>query len=106
MPPVYFCVIDVSAAAYACGMVAVVAQTIKSCLDQLPGDERTLVGFITFDSSLHFYNLKANLAAPQVGIFTHQLFYFLNRCCCMDGSNWCQNLHKAVAGMVKKSRAG
>lgn len=66
MPPVYFFVIDVSAAAYACGMVSVVASTIKSCLDQLPGDERTMVGFITFDSSLHFYNLKANLAAPQV----------------------------------------
>ena len=66
MPPVYFFVIDVSAAAYACGMVSVVASTIKACLDQLPGDERTLVGFITYDSSLHFYNLKANLAAPQV----------------------------------------
>lgn len=67
MPPVYFFVIDVSAAAYACGMVSVVASTIKACLDQLPGDERTLVGFITYDASLHFYNLKANLAAPQVG---------------------------------------
>jgi len=66
MPPVYFFAIDVSAAAYACGMVAVVAETIKSCLQQLPGDERTMVGFITYDSTLHFYNLKANLAAPQV----------------------------------------
>jgi hypothetical protein len=64
---VYFFVIDVSAAAYACGMVSVVSSTIKACLDQLPGDERTMVGFITFDASLHFYNLKANLAAPQVG---------------------------------------
>jgi hypothetical protein len=64
---VYFFVIDVSAAAYACGMVSVVASTIKACLDQVPGDERTMVGFITYDSSLHFYNLKANLAAPQVG---------------------------------------
>jgi hypothetical protein len=66
MPPVYLFVIDVSAAAFACGMVSVVASTIKACLDQLPGDERTLVGFITYDAHLHFYNLKANLAAPQV----------------------------------------
>jgi hypothetical protein len=73
MPPVYLFVIDVSAAAYACGMVSVVASTIKSCLDELPGDERTLVGFITYDASLHFYNLKANLAAPQVGGGTQQV---------------------------------
>jgi protein transport protein SEC24 len=66
MPPVYFFAIDVSAAAHACGMVSVVAQTIRACLDQLPGDERTQVGFLTYDSSLHFYNLKASLAAPQV----------------------------------------
>lgn len=66
MPPVYFFAIDVSQAAYACGMVAVAAATIKDCLDKLPGDERTMVGFLTYDSSLHFYNIKANLAAPQV----------------------------------------
>jgi protein transport protein SEC24 len=67
MPPVFFFAIDVSQAAYASGMVAVAAQTIKACLGELPGDERTLVGFLTYDSSLHFYNLKASLAAPQVG---------------------------------------
>lgn len=70
MPPVYLFVIDVSAAAFACGMVSVVASTIKACLDQLPGDERTLVGFITYDAHLHFYNLKANLAAPQMLVVT------------------------------------
>lgn len=70
MPPVYLFVIDVSAAAFACGMVSVVAHTIKDCLDQLPGDERTLVGFITYDAHLHFYNLKANLAAPQVRVLS------------------------------------
>jgi protein transport protein SEC24 len=68
MPPVYFFAIDVSAAAYASGMVAVAAKAIRSCLDQLPGDERTMVGFLTYDSSLHFYNLKASLTAPQVGV--------------------------------------
>eukprot|EP00882_Tetradesmus_deserticola_P028392 GHRQ01031626.1.p1 GENE.GHRQ01031626.1~~GHRQ01031626.1.p1 ORF type:complete len:126 (+),score=69.03 GHRQ01031626.1:626-1003(+) len=70
MPPVYFFAIDVSVAAHSCGMVAVVADTIRACLDQLPGDERTQVGFLTYDSSLHFYNLKASLAAPQMLVVT------------------------------------
>lgn len=38
----------------------VVAQTIKSCLDRLPGSSRTQIGFITFDSTIHFYNIKAS----------------------------------------------
>jgi len=66
MPPVYFFVIDVSAAAVASGSVEVVTQTIKACLDQLPGESRTQVGFLTFDSSLHFYNISAKLSAPQM----------------------------------------
>ncbi len=32
---------------------------------RLPGDERTLVGFLTFDATLHFYNLKPGLGQPQ-----------------------------------------
>ncbi len=35
-------------------------------LDQLPGDDRTQVGFVTFDSGVHFYNLKSTLRAPQM----------------------------------------
>ena len=36
----------------------VVANTIKSCLDELPGFPRTQIGFATFDSTIHFYNMK------------------------------------------------
>lgn len=36
----------------------VVAKTIKSCLDDLPGFPRTQIGFLTFDSTLHFHNFK------------------------------------------------
>lgn len=49
MPPVYFFCIDVSYSAVASGMVATAAAAIRDCLDALPGDERTLIGFITFD---------------------------------------------------------
>lgn len=49
MPPCYFFVIDVSFQAVSSGMLGIVAETIKQCLDQLPGNERTQIGFITFD---------------------------------------------------------
>ena len=49
MPPVFFFVIDVSHSAASSGMLAAVIGAIKSCLDKLPGDERTMVGILTFD---------------------------------------------------------
>ncbi|KAL9402553.1 hypothetical protein Peur_006402 [Populus x canadensis] len=66
MPPLYFFLIDVSVSAVRSGMIEVVAQTIKSCLDELPGFPRTQVGFITFDSTIHFYNMKSSLTQPQM----------------------------------------
>lgn len=39
-------------------LLQVVAQTIRSCLDELPGSTRTQIGFATFDSTIHFYNMK------------------------------------------------
>ncbi|MEW5302407.1 MAG: hypothetical protein WDW36_005198 [Sanguina aurantia] len=70
MPPVFFFVIDVSYSAVASGMVATAAAAIRECLHKLPGDERTLVGFLTFDSSLHYYNLKSSLSQPQMMVVT------------------------------------
>lgn len=32
----------------------------------LPGDSRTKVGFITFDSTIHFYNLQEGISQPQM----------------------------------------
>ncbi|KHN16032.1 Protein transport protein Sec24-like [Glycine soja] len=66
MPPVYFFLIDVSITAFRSGMIEVVAQTIRSCLDELPGFPRTQIGFATFDSTIHFYNMKSSLAQPQM----------------------------------------
>lgn len=60
-------VIDVSYSAIQSGMVATAARTILDSLDRLPNAEnRTRVGLITVDSSLHFYNLNANLTEPQM----------------------------------------
>ncbi|PWA89651.1 sec23/Sec24 protein transport family protein [Artemisia annua] len=66
MPPLYFFLIDVSISAVKSGMLEVMAQTIKSSLDRLPGSTRTQIGFITFDSTIHFYNMKSSLTQPQM----------------------------------------
>ncbi|WOL18289.1 protein transport protein Sec24-like [Canna indica] len=66
MPPLYFFLIDVSVPAVRSGLLEIVAKTIKSTLDNLPGSPRTQIGFITFDSTLHFHNLKSSLTQPQM----------------------------------------
>lgn len=66
MPPLYFFLIDVSLSSVRNGMLKVAAETIKSSLDKLPGFPRTQIGFLTFDSALHFYNLKSSLTQPQM----------------------------------------
>ncbi|XP_065862540.1 protein transport protein SEC24 A-like [Euphorbia lathyris] len=66
MPPLYFFLIDVSISAVRSGMLEIVAETIKSCLDDLPGFPRTQIGFITYDSTIHFYNMKSSLTQPQM----------------------------------------
>ncbi|TYH30456.1 hypothetical protein ES288_A01G096700v1 [Gossypium darwinii] len=66
MTPPYFFLIDVSISAVRSGMIEVVAQTIRSCLDELPGFPRTQIGFITFDSTIRFYNMKSSLTQPQM----------------------------------------
>lgn len=64
--PVYVFVLDVSAGAIASGMLQTAVETIKACLDDLPGQPRTQIGFIAFDSSVCFFNLKAALSQPQM----------------------------------------
>ncbi|AQK42665.1 Protein transport protein Sec24-like [Zea mays] len=66
MPPSYFFLIDVSVSAVRSGLLEIVAKTIKSCLDELPGFPRTQIGFLTFDSTLHFHNFKSSLSQPQM----------------------------------------
>jgi len=33
---------------------------------RLPGNTRTKIGFITFDSTIHFYSLQEGLSQPQM----------------------------------------
>lgn len=65
-PAVYLFVLEVSRAAAESGYLRVVCETLIEELDRLPGDARTQIGFITFDSALHFYSLAENLSQPHM----------------------------------------
>lgn len=64
-PAVYLFVLDVSSLAQQSGYLDVVCQTIQEQLDNLPGDARAQVGFIAFNSGVHFYNIAENFNQPH-----------------------------------------
>ncbi|XP_029303141.1 protein transport protein Sec24A isoform X2 [Cottoperca gobio] len=65
-PAVYLFVLDVSHNAVETGYLNVFCQSLLDNINVLPGDSRTKVGFITFDSTIHFYNLQEGLSQPQM----------------------------------------
>uniref|UniRef100_A0A673KVS8 Protein transport protein Sec24C-like n=1 Tax=Sinocyclocheilus rhinocerous TaxID=307959 RepID=A0A673KVS8_9TELE len=70
-PPAFIFLIDVSYNAVKNGMVGIVCQELKTLLDYLPRENPDVesnirVGFITYNKVLHFYNVKASLAQPQM----------------------------------------
>ena len=66
MPPTFFFAFDVSANAVSSGFLAKAVNTVKDALDELPGGERTHVGFLTYDNTIHFYGLKPGSETPQM----------------------------------------
>ncbi|XP_054109040.1 protein transport protein Sec24B isoform X9 [Callithrix jacchus] len=65
-PAVYLFVLDVSHNAVEAGYMTILCQSLLENLDKLPGDSRTRIGFMTFDSTIHFYNLQEGLSQPQM----------------------------------------
>ncbi|CCJ29199.1 unnamed protein product [Pneumocystis jirovecii] len=66
-PLVYVFLIDVSYPAIMSGMVATATRTILESLDWIPNrDQRTKIGFIAVDSSLHFFNLSSKDQEPSM----------------------------------------
>lgn len=67
-PPVFMFVIDVSYNAVATGMLDTVVSSIKESIQSglIPGGQRAQAGIITYDTSVHFYNLSPNLSQPQM----------------------------------------
>ncbi|XP_061896026.1 protein transport protein Sec24B isoform X4 [Entelurus aequoreus] len=69
-PAVYLFVMDVSHNAVESGYLKYFCDSLLENLDKLPGDSRTKLGFLTFDSTVHFYNLQEGLSQPQMLVVT------------------------------------
>ena len=66
MPPTYVFVLDVSKPAIDSGYLPTCVATIKSVIESqtIPGVDRARIAFVTYDSSVHFYNLRPTLKQP------------------------------------------
>ncbi|KAL7160754.1 hypothetical protein ACSBR2_041416 [Camellia fascicularis] len=64
MPAVFFFLIDVSMNAIQTGATAAACSAINQVIADLPEGPRTMVGVATFDSTIHFYNMKRALQQP------------------------------------------
>nr|MBE5727130.1 Sec24AB ortholog [Cucujiformia] len=64
-PAVYLFLLDVSRLAIESGYLNVFCTVLQEELGNLPGDSRTQVGFITYNSSLHFFSLAEGLSQPH-----------------------------------------
>lgn len=67
-PAIYMYLLDVSFNAIETGYLQVFCQTLMEELERIPGDSRLQIGFITYDSSLHFYNLAEERSQPHMYI--------------------------------------
>lgn len=67
---VYFFVFDVSAAAVDSGYLLTFSEQLLLNLDRIPGDDRTLIGFLAVDSCLHFFEFFAPQLPPRELIVT------------------------------------
>ncbi|KAG2466653.1 SC24D protein, partial [Polypterus senegalus] len=70
-PPAFIFMIDVSYNNIKSGLVKLVCNELKLLLNKLPREnnaEKSVikVGFVTYNKILHFYNVKSNLAQPQM----------------------------------------
>lgn len=63
-PAVYIFCLDVSRAAIETGYLKTYCDTLADDLDKLPGDSRTQVAFITYDRSVHFYQMVEGSSQP------------------------------------------
>ncbi|XP_066488041.1 protein transport protein Sec24D isoform X2 [Tiliqua scincoides] len=74
-PPAYIFMIDVSYNNIKSGLVKLICEELKTVLDRLPREEQEevstiRVGFVTYNKVLHFFNVKSNLAQPQMMVVT------------------------------------
>ena len=59
------------------GLLGVFCRTLLDNLSRLPGDGRTMVGFLTYDHALHFYNLKVQEIYLHIHVHVHVLYMYM-----------------------------
>ncbi|XP_055534166.1 protein transport protein Sec24A isoform X2 [Wyeomyia smithii] len=64
-PAIYLFLLDVSSLAQQSGYLHTVCNTLIEQIDNLPGDARMQVGFIAFNSAVHFYNIAEGYNQPH-----------------------------------------
>jgi len=69
--PAFLFVICVNKRAIESGMTAIACETILSCLKELPGEPRTRIGILTFDSQVHFYQLSGEITQPKMYVMSN-----------------------------------
>ena len=52
-------------------MTAIACETILSCLKELPGEPRTRIGILTYDSQVHFYQLSGEITQPKMYVMSN-----------------------------------
>ncbi|KAB7494601.1 Protein transport protein Sec24B [Armadillidium nasatum] len=65
-PAAYVYVLDVSRQAVETGYLKIVCETLLAYLDKIPGDRRTLIGFITYSATIQFYLMGEGLKNVQL----------------------------------------
>lgn len=75
-PAVYLFLLDISRLAIESGYLETFCQILTAEIPNLPGDSRTQIGFLAYDSALHFFCLNENLSRPQemVLVETDEIF--------------------------------
>ncbi|CAK70402.1 unnamed protein product (macronuclear) [Paramecium tetraurelia] len=68
MAPAYFFMIDVSTKSEA--LLGIIGQVMNELMISEQFNERTLFGFLTFDSSIHLYNFNSKLKQAQMYVLT------------------------------------
>nr|NVI77980.1 Sec24AB ortholog [Cucujiformia] len=64
-PAVYLFLLDISRLAAESGYLDIFCSVLLNELENMPGDSRTQIGFVAFDSKIHFYSFAEGLSQPH-----------------------------------------
>lgn len=82
MAPIYFVVLDCSFNSVTTGLIEAVVHSLKSFVGKIPDSSRYQIGFITFDTTLHFYSLRVlPLSLSPSSLPSHSVNYSISLWC-------------------------